>query len=114
MTSTLYMMDVLSNLSIFFGLAGIIALGVAAIALLISTVEEEPRIRKHCTKLFVGGIIALLVTTAIPSYKTMVAMYVLPKLMANEKVANLPDVAVDALTQRLKDWAKDGSADKED
>ena len=70
----------------------------------------SPRTVRMFTKTFkiasITGLCALVANIAIPSGKVMVAMYVVPKVVNNESVQQLPGEILDFIRSYLKEHQK--------
>lgn len=58
------------------------------------------------------GIIMMIIAIFTPSSKTLVAMYLVPAIAANEDVQQIPGNAAKLLNEKLKDWLKELEVDK--
>lgn len=52
-------------------------------------------------KLIVTSIVSLIIFVATPNSKTIAAMYLLPKIVANEHVQQIPDKVLTVLEKKL-------------
>lgn len=109
---TIYLIDVSDSLKGVFLVAACVisAVTLGASTILIDTDEES---RNRCLKNIKRGIcaVAFCVLGAVitPSSKTLVAMYVLPAIVNNERVQN---ISVD-LMKLAEKWVKDQLGEKE-
>jgi len=73
--------------------------------------EEEVLFLNKCRK--IGKVLIIIscifVTTSIflPSSKTAVAMFVVPKIVNNEDVQEMPQNVFKLINEKLKEWTKD-------
>jgi hypothetical protein len=64
-------------------------------------------------RLALPAIVFVIITALIPSTKTAVAIYVIPKIANNEQVQKLPDNAVKFLNTKLEAWINETLKEKE-
>lgn len=57
-------------------------------------------------------IVAFLVAVFVPSSKTLAAMYLVPKIVNNEKVQDITGKAANVFELKLDEWIKDLSEEK--
>lgn len=68
---------------------------------------EEEWLTKWAMRCAIGVVFSLAILTLLPSSKEAVAIYLIPKIVNNEKVANVPDRMMDLLNLKLDEWMKD-------
>ncbi len=83
---------------------------------------EIRRVEDECTR--VDGWFAVISMTLLPvllfglvftpSTKEMAAIYLLPKIVNNEKVQNIPDKALQLLNAKLDQWVKETLSKKKE
>jgi hypothetical protein len=63
--------------------------------------------------ILVGFILSLMVAVFIPSTKEYVAIYLIPKIVNNEQVQQIPEKAMTILNSKLNEWITDQHKKKE-
>ena len=63
--------------------------------------------------ILVGFILSLMVAVFIPSTKEYVAIYLIPKIVNNEQVQQIPEKAMNILNSKLNEWITDQHKKKE-
>lgn len=67
--------------------------------------EDEPNLRKvGKTTLFKIAFPLMLVATFTPSSKTIAAMWLVPKIVANQTLQGIPDKMLEVLDGKLDKW----------
>jgi len=118
----IYLISQLDTFVTWFRIFGIISMmvGVPLIAAYVCEVildshiptgEEEVLFLNKCRK--IGKILIVIscifITTSIflPSSKTAVAMFVVPKIVNNEDIQEMPQNVFKLMNEKLKEWTKD-------
>jgi len=57
-------------------------------------------------------VICILLTTFLPSTQEFAVIYLLPKIVNNEQIQQIPNKALDILNKKLDEWASDFSQNK--
>jgi len=91
-------------------IASLTSAGMLALSIVNESVDKDkwPVVRK----LIAMSIVSLLVFVVTPNSKTIAAMYLLPKIAANEHVQKIPDKALRVLEKKLDEYL--GSSDEKE
>jgi len=94
----------------FVMISSLAAAWMLALSIVNESVDKDkwPVVRK----LIAMSIVSLLVFVVTPNSKTIAAMYLLPKIAANEHVQKIPDKALRVLEKKLDEYL--GSSDEKE
>ena len=70
--------------------------------------SDKKRFKSWCKRVLTVTIFSLICSVAIPSSKTLIAMYVIPPIAKSEVVNEIPDVLMDFVKSYVGDLKKDG------
>lgn len=101
------------TISFLFGISVVILFGVIIVSVIYAdaTLEEQKAIAKF-RKWFVAVFFSLIILdTAMPSSKTIAAMYAVPAVVNNEQVQQLPEEILMFVRDFLKEHTKEHKKD---
>ena len=70
--------------------------------------SDKKMFKSWCKRVLAVTIFTLVCSVAIPSSKTLIAMYVIPPIAKSEVVNEIPDVLMDFVKSYVGDLKKDG------
>ena len=70
--------------------------------------------KKHIIKIFFITLFINLITIAVPSTKQMCAIYLIPKIVKNERVQNLGDKSLAVIENKFEEWLNETIKNKEE
>ena len=102
----IYWITRLDGIQVFSVLAVIALVMLLALFLIVGVVEEEHWLhyKKEVAITTSLLLIFLMFTLFIPSTKEMAAIYVIPKIVNNAQVQQLPDNLLNLVNTKLKEW----------
>jgi hypothetical protein len=74
--------------------------------------KDKDMIRSIIVKILISWSILLILSIFTPSTKDIAAIYLMPKIVNNEHVKNLPDKTLTILEKKLDEWIKDQTEEK--
>lgn len=118
----IYWITRLDGLNLFMGLIAGFSLTGALVLLIVRVMasdayfEYEKKICKQWFRPFTAvtimGVVFMAISIFIPTTKEVAAIYMIPKIVNNEKIQKLPDNAVNFLNKKFEEWI-DGMVKKE-
>lgn len=70
--------------------------------------SDKKMFKSWCKRVLAVTIFSLVCSVAIPSSKTLIAMYVIPPIAKSEVMNEIPDVLMDFVKSYVGDLKKDG------
>ena len=101
---TIYLISLLDNLIILYGVA-LFVLGIAAFFAVVHWFIEGGN--SYAKPMVISIIIIGILTTITPSSKTVVAMYLIPKIVNIEGLDRIPANVVGFINKYLEDYSKE-------
>ena len=102
--------DVLQSIS---ALSVIIAAVTLFFMVMIKIDESWDEWGKFCTAFFIPSLILLIISgigyVAMPSTKEACAIYIIPKIVNNEQVQQVPENALKFLSSQLEEWVREAA-----
>lgn len=100
-----WMIYIIGSIDGFLGVLGFVMIAslsaAGMLALLIGNGDVDEDKWPVVKKLIVTSIVSAIIFVATPNSKTIAAMYLLPKIAANEHVQRIPDKALTVLEKKL-------------
>lgn len=104
----IYLVSVVDNIIQLTMSSAFLTCVVGAFCLSFGIVEDEPNFRKFGkAMLFKIALPLVLVALFVPSSKTIAAMWLVPKIAANQTIQGIPDKALKVLDGKLDEWVED-------
>jgi hypothetical protein len=69
--------------------------------------DEYPKMKRFIKKANIVMLITALLCIFIPSPKQIAAIYLIPKIVNNEDVKNVPDKVLRLMNEKLDQWIED-------
>ena len=70
--------------------------------------------KKHIIKIFFTTLFLSIVTIATPSTKQMCSIYLIPKIVNNERVQNIGDKSLTVIKNKFEEWLNETIKNKEE
>lgn len=114
-------LDTLSSMAEFFSIFGIIFFMILSIVYFILKVGEDFDTKNEVFKIFNKTLKILIIVLTIslplfiltPTTKEAAVIYLLPKIVNNEKIQKVPNNFLDLLNSKTEEWLEDITKKKE-
>ena len=116
----IYLISQLDNFIFLFAIVGVFGFILSCISIIIywGNIDNDPESKQLKTIGKVGKIfiipmaLCVIIAVALPSTKTAVAMWGVPKIVNNEEISELPHNAAKLINKKLKSWMEDNLGGK--
>lgn len=105
----IYLFGALDRLNLFLVLllVGFIVLFLLVFMAFAQSVDFTKEDKLFLKRLVIAFLVIIFLNIFVPSQKTVAAMYLIPKIVENEKVVGLGEKSLDVLDGYLDEWMKD-------
>lgn len=93
-TMQMYWLLKLDDFGIFLAVIGIISIAASLLVMYVRYLEEEEALRATKVWIIIGGV-CLIVLAFLPNTKQMAAILIMPSIVNNEQVQELPQKVID-------------------
>lgn len=101
---TVYLITRLDAVQVFFCVIGGLFFLFCFTAVVVYTIEPKTETIRILKTAIVGLVASILFLTATPSTNEAVMIYILPKIINNETVKQIPENAANLINEQVKIW----------
>ena len=111
MSWVIYFMGVADDVKLFSILAALFTGFLSVIALSMWLEHEDDAYKKTGKRIASSCIVFVMLGIFLPSSQTIAAIYVIPKIVENKQLSELPNKALEVSNLKLDEWTKNLKVD---